>query len=279
MIKQFFKVVIVSVVLGTQVRCSIAVKERGSVTWITSKPTQAITDPPTYDFPSASPVSIQLLMSSQPTAEPPFFTSLPTKAPSKSIAFTGSKTTDEIPATSDEKPKLFLATKSSKEPKGSKTPSSNQNDSPAISTPMTPSVIQSPTYSPFEPEDATPSPSLAPQQQHSSSGDCDYAKWHPNVGFDKCTNSVEYPQDWDATPDLERHYFRATLQQCCEFVFGLIGVCEFEDVCSVESPSASPSNIPSSSPSGVPSSTMTVSPLKQLNCLLAFCAILTGIYL
>lgn len=250
-------VIIAFLVIGSVIPCGGATKEGGSVTWITPKPTQAVTDAPTYQFPSTAPVSIQLLSSTQPSAQPPFFTSLPTKAPTKSSTFTGSKPS-KVPTAEGEKPKLFNASKSSKDAKASKPSLSNQNDSPVTNDP-TPSMIQSPTFTPFEPKDFTTTPSIAPQQLNSSSPSCRSAKWHPDIGFSKCTNNHEYPEDWSASPDLERHYFRSTLQQCCEFVFGPIGVCEFEDVCSVTSPSMLPSDSPSSRPSGSPSRSMTVS--------------------
>lgn len=248
MIKQLSKAIVASLVFESRVLCAKA--KGGSVTWITPKPTSA----PTDEFPSMAPASIQLVISSQPTTEPPFFTSLPTTHPSIIDTSTKAKPGNDVPAVEGEKPKLFNASKSSKDPKASKLHPSTPN--------KTPPAIYSPTYSPSLASDVTSNPSSAPQRPNSS--DCASAKWHPNLSFNKCTNSPEYPNHWVSTPAMQRHYFRATLEQCCAFVFGPIGTCEFEDVCFSASPSSSPSNRASGVHSDGPSDAMTVKFIKKM---------------
>jgi hypothetical protein len=252
MMRHLSKAFVAVVVFESRVLCSNA--KGGSVTWITPKPTGAPTEAPTYEFPSSAPVSIQLIKASQPT-EPHFFTSLPTTPLSPDHVSTGAKPANDTPTVGGEKPKLFNASKSAKDPKASKVPPSTPN--------KTPPAIHSPTYSPSVASDVTMNPSRAPQSFNSTSkSDCASAKWHPNLGFNKCTNSHEYPNHWVSTPAMQRHYFRSSLEQCCAFVFGPIGVCEFEDVCSSASPSLSPSSSssddPSDGPSASPSDSMTV---------------------
>lgn len=179
------------------------------VYWITPKPSPAST-----------------FLSSSPTSEPPFYTSLPSKAPSS--AASAAKPSNKIPLDGNEEPKLFNASKSSKDPKSSKFP------------PVPPvKVIESPTFTPSETRVVNPKASGP-----TSSPLCSSAKWHPDAKFRMCTNSEDYPHDW-LTPENQRHFFRATLQQCCEFVFGASGICDFQDVCLVSPPTAPPTDNPS----------------------------------
>ena len=229
MIKQVLKAVIVSVV-----SCSNAEGDTpGSrVTWITPKPISITTKPteaPTYDFPTETPVIQQSIVAGQST-KPPFFTTLPSKAPSLSFP------TETPDNTIIEQPTISYgqSTESTFPPTLSTTSSSAKSgksgkDAKALKIPP---FIESPTYNPSEPAVFTSSPTPPPL--------CSSAKWHPDVSFLKCSNSLDYPEDWRSTPDMKRHFFRATLQQCCEFVFGLTGICQFEDVCSISSPTISP---------------------------------------
>ena len=220
-INQLLKAIIASNSFGF----AIAIQERvGIVTWITPNPTEG----PSYAFPTEAPVAIEPLVSSLPTVQQPFFTSLPTRVPQVHMS-SASKPSNGVPVKENEDPKLFNASKSSKDPKASKLP-------PSVNSPETPPAFESPTFSPSEKNVATSGPTNPFM--------CRTVKWHPDMTFRSCTNSPEYPEDWSATAHMERHYFRATLQQCCEFVFGPTGYCKFEDVCSSSSPSMEPSNSP-----------------------------------
>lgn len=202
------------------------------MTWITPKPISITTKPteaPTYDFPTETPVIQQSIVAGQST-KPPFFTTLPSKAPSLSFP------TETPDNTIIEQPTISYgqSTESTFPPTLSTTSSSAKSgksgkDAKALKIPP---FIESPTYNPSEPAVFTSSPTPPPL--------CSSAKWHPDVSFLKCSNSLDYPEDWRSTPDMKRHFFRATLQQCCEFVFGLTGICQFEDVCSISSPTISP---------------------------------------
>ena len=221
MIKQLLKATIAS----TFFWYGKSIQERGGiVTWITPSPTEG----PTYRFPTKAPVVIEPLFPSLPMMQQPFFTSLPTRDSPLDMN-SASMPSSKVQAKESDDPKLFNASKSSKDPKASKLPV------PTTKIPKNPPSFESPTYSPSE-KIVTPSPTTP--------SICKTVKWHPDDTFRSCTNSPEYPKDWSATSHMEHHYFRATLQQCCEFVFGPTGYRKFEDVCSSSSPSIESSDSP-----------------------------------
>ena len=196
--------------------------------FIMSNPTEM----PTYGFPTKSPSNLDFL-SFVPTTEPPFYTALPTSAPSKAI------TNNDTHMPSNETPNAQkpskasglenIASKSNKASKASLITGSMQ----AYSALTKPSA--SPILTEFNPSGtqhaAIPSPSYSSQTMPISSqynALCDLStKWHPNIGFRLCTNSPDYPENW-AT--MEHHYFYATLEACCLFVFGKEN-CNFENIC------------------------------------------------
>ena len=223
MIKQVLKAAIVSV------SCSNAKDAPTSrVTWITPKPiAPKPTEAPTYEFPTETPVIQQSSAAGHPT-EPPFFTTLPSKAPSLSTETSPSINIQPSTITygqSTERPSLPTISPTSLSTKSGK----SSKDTKALKIPP---FIESPTYSPSDATVLTTSPQPL----------CSSAKWHPDISFLKCSNSLDYPEDWSSTPDMKRHFFRSTLEQCCEFVFGLTGSCEFEDVCTISSPTISPTD-------------------------------------
>ncbi|KAL7469817.1 hypothetical protein ACHAXS_010066 [Conticribra weissflogii] len=51
--------------------------------------------------------------------------------------------------------------------------------------------------------------------------------WHPTETFDKCTNTLDYPSEWD-TADVKPLF--DSLQACCDTIFDGVDPCPYEDV-------------------------------------------------
>ncbi|KAL3796159.1 hypothetical protein HJC23_000662 [Cyclotella cryptica] len=191
------------------------------------------TEMPTYEFPTKSP-SDQDFLSVVPTTEPPFYTMLPTNPPSTAVPNDTAKPSETSNAP---KPSVVTglntsASKSNKTSKASLVPGSTQAH-PATTKPSASLISTAITSSEKHPT-ATPSLPRSSQKLASASHSnalCDLGtKWHPSIGFRACTNSPDYPENW-ATKEMEHHYFYATLQECCKFIFGATGICKFEDIC------------------------------------------------
>ena len=59
---------------------------------------------------------------------------------------------------------------------------------------------------------------------------CEDNPWHPDGTFSKCTNSGDYPTDWDISPAARKQYLHDSYDECCNANFSS-GKCPKEDVC------------------------------------------------
>lgn len=78
---------------------------------------------------------------------------------------------------------------------------------------------------------------------------CNSAPWHPSEDLTTCTNSVEYPQNWNS-PSLSSSYLLKTAESCCQMFFFSWGKsCVINDICTetAEDPYAQSSK-PTTSP-------------------------------
>jgi len=111
--------------------------------------------------------------------------------------------------------------------------------------------------------DPRPSNTGSPDGDDLPSSSCESAKWHPTEGFTKCTNDLDYPQNWERANDLM--FDGAT--ECCVNVFNYAD-CAMEDLCASSDvltsgtsmmPSQEPSLIPTKMSSSKPSTAMPTS--------------------
>lgn len=202
--------------------------------WPTVSPTTSPIRYPTQE-PSRTPTSHPTINSTVPNAPwlsvsptdlpTPKPTKKPTNKPSFVPSITPSKLSSNYPSTmpSEEysaSPSFWTGTTPSLALTGIPTHQPSRHT-------MSPLLARSssfPSLSPTQPRTQTPTrvptnePSVAARSTPSIS--CSTRRFHPNVEFSICTNSLDFPANW-MDPALEEHYFYDSLHECCSAIFGV----------------------------------------------------------